>query len=139
MLQKIIVRMKLSDFINTDYEQVIMERYSEVSGKYNVASMLYLWFEEDDQVDNLKKFITRWENGLSLQTKIMNSSSLSHNDWLFFDIRPLGLKRDGNSRFSYEYSTSKQIVKGLDELDKILKFITEDVPTKHQKRNDYED
>jgi len=69
----------------------------------------------------------------------MNSSSLSHNDWLFFDIRPLGLKRDGNSRFSYEYSTSKQIVKGLDELDKILKFITEDVPTKHQKRNDYED
>ena len=139
MLQKIIVRMKLSDFINTDYEQVIMERYSEVSGKYNVASMLYLWFEEDDQVDNLKEFITRWENGLSLQTKIMNSSSLSHNDWLFFDIRPLGLKRDGNSRFSYEYSTSKQIVKGLDELDKILKFITEDVPTKHQKRNDYED
>jgi|TARA_R100001480_G_scaffold71670_1_gene82813 hypothetical protein len=139
MLQKIIVRMKLSDFINTDYEQVIMERYSEVSGKYNVASMLYLWFDEDDQVDNLKEFITRWENGLSLQTKIMNSSSLSHNDWLFFDIRPLGLKRDGNSRFSYEYSTSKQIVKGLDELDKILKFITEDVPTKHQKRNDYED
>ena len=139
MLQKIIVRMKLSDFINTDYEQTIMERYSEVSGKYNVASMLYLWFEEDDQVDNLKEFITRWENGLSLQTKIMNSSSLSHNDWLFFDIRPLGLKRDGNSRFSYEYSTSKQIVKGLDELDKILKFITEDVPTKHQKRNDYED
>lgn len=131
--------MKLSDFINTDYEQVIMERYSEVSGKYNVASMLYLWFDEDDQVDNLKEFITRWENGLSLQTKIMNSSSLSHNDWLFFDIRPLGLKRDGNSRFSYEYSTSKQIVKGLDELDKILKFITEDVPTKHQKRNDYED
>jgi len=139
MLQKIIVRMKLSDFINTDYEQTIMERYSEVSGKYNVASMLYLWFEEDDQVDNLKEFITRWEDGLSLQTKIMNSSSLSHNDWLFFDIRPLGLKRDGNSRFSYEYSTSKQIVKGLDELDKILKFITEDVPTKHQKRNDYED
>ena len=131
--------MKLSDFINTDYEQTIMERYSEVSGKYNVASMLYLWFDEDDQVDNLKEFITRWENGLSLQTKIMNSSSLSHNDWLFFDIRPLGLKRDGNSRFSYEYSTSKQIVKGLDELDKILKFITEDVPTKHQKRNDYED
>tara|TARA_B100001063_G_C16757620_1_gene554073 strand:+ start:681 stop:1100 length:420 start_codon:yes stop_codon:yes gene_type:complete len=139
MLQKIIVRMKLSDFINTDYEQTIMERYSEVSGKYNVASMLYLWFEEDDQVDNLKEFITRWEDGLSLQTKIMNSSSLSHNDWLFFDIRPLGLKRDGNSRFSYEYSTSKQIVKGLDELDKILKFITEDVPTKPQKRNDYED
>ena len=113
MLQKIIVRMKLSDFINTDYEQVIMERYSEVSGKYNVASMLYLWFDEDDQVDNLKEFITRWENGLSLQTKIMNSSSLSHNDWLFFDIRPLGLKRDGNSRFSYEYSTSKQIVKPI--------------------------
>ena len=131
--------MKLSDFINSDYEESIMKKYSEINSKYNVASMLYLWFEEDDQVDNLKEFITRWENGLSLQTKIMNSSSLSHNDWLFFDIRPLGLKRDGNSRFSYEYSTSKQIVKGLDELDKILKFITEDVPTKHQKRNDYED
>ena len=131
--------MKLSDFINSDYEESIMKKYSEINSKYNVASMLYLWFEEDDQVDNLKEFITRWENGLSLQTKILSSSFIGHNDWLFFDIRPLGLKRDGNSRFSYEYSTSKQIVKGLDELDKILKFITEDIPTKPQKRNDYED
>ena len=138
MLQKIKVRMKLSDFINSDYEESIMKKYSEINSKYNVASMLYLWFNNDDEVDNLKEFIKRWEEGLSLQTKILSSSFIGHNDWLFFDIKPSDLGKS-QSRFSYKYFTPKQIVEGLDELDKILKFITEDVSTKPQKRNDYED
>ena len=130
--------MKLSDFINTEHEEKIMNKYSEVNSNYHVASMLYLWFENNDDITNLKEFISRWEKKLSIQTKIKNGSSISKNDWLFFDIKPTSLKT-GRARFSFSYSDSKQIFDGLCELDKILKFITEDKPTKIQKRNDYED
>tara|TARA_R100001126_G_C4877502_1_gene176987 strand:+ start:659 stop:1075 length:417 start_codon:yes stop_codon:yes gene_type:complete len=138
MLQKIKVRMKLSDFINTEHEEKIMNKYSEVNNNYHVASMLYLWFEDGDDITTLKEFISRWEKKLSIQTKIKNSSSISKNDWLFFDIKPTSLPTS-RARFTFSYSDSKQILDGLCELDKILKFITEDKPTKTQKRNDYED
>jgi len=138
MLQKIKVRMKLSDFINTEHEEKIMNKYSEVNSNYHVASMLYLWFENDDDITNLKEFISRWEKKLSIQTKIKNGSSIGKNDWLFFDIKPTSLKTS-RARFSFSYSDPKQIFDGLCELDRILKFITEDKPTKIQKRNDYED
>ena len=130
--------MKLSDFINTEHEEKIMNKYSEVNSNYHVASMLYLWFENDDDITNLKEFISRWEKKLSIQTKIKNGSSIGKNDWLFFDIKPTSLKT-GRARFSFSYSDSKQIFDGLCELDRILKFITEDKPTKIQTRNDYED
>ena len=130
--------MKLSDFINTEHEEKIMNKYNEVNSNYHVASMLYLWFENHDDITNLKEFISRWEKKLSIQTKIKNDSSISKNDWLFFDIKPTSLKTS-RARFSFSYSDSEQIFDGLCELDKILKFITEDKPTKIQKRNDYED
>ena len=130
--------MKLSDFINTEHEEKIMNKYSEVNNNYHVASMLYLWFEDGDDITTLKEFISRWEKKLSIQTKIKNSSSISKNDQLFFDIKPTSLPTS-RARFTFSYSDSKQILDGLCELDKILKFITEDKPTKTQKRNDYED
>ena len=130
--------MKLSDFINTEHEEKIMNKYNEVNSNHPVASMLYLWFDNDDDVKNLREFISRWEEKLSIQTKIKNGSSIGKNDWLFFDIKPTSLKT-GRARFSFSYSDSKQIFDGLCELDRILKFITEDKPTKIQKRNDYED
>jgi len=138
MLQKIKVRMKLSDFINTEHEDKIMNKYSEVNKNHHVASMLYLWFEESDNITKLKDFISRWEKKLSIQTKIKSGSSIGNNDWLFFDIKPssLGTSR---ARFTFSYSDSNQIFDGLCELDKILKFIMDDKPTKTQKRNDYED
>ena len=54
--------------------------------------MLYLWFEDDDDITTLKEFISRWEKKLSIQTKIKNGSFISKNDWLFFDIKPTSLK-----------------------------------------------
>ena len=85
-----------------------------------------------------REFISRWEEKLSLQTKIKKGSFIDYNDWLFFDIKPIELDTS-RARFSYNYSSVEQIYNGLVELDKILKFITQDTPNKKQKRNDYED
>ena len=130
--------MKLSDFINTEHEEKIMNKYNEVNSNHPVASMLYLWFDDDDDVKNLREFISRWEEKLSLQTKIKKGSFIDYNDWLFFDVKPIELDTS-RARFSYNYSSVEQIYDGLVELDKILKFITQDTPNKKQKRNDYED
>jgi len=139
MLQKIKVRLKLSDFINTESENTIMNNLEKINKKYNVACMLYLWFDEDEfQLTELKPFITKWENKLSFQTKLKIGSELGANDWLFFDIIPSDLDKN-KSRFTYKYKFIEQIVFGLRELDKTLEFITKEQPLKPQKRNDYED
>ena len=135
MLQKIKVRLKLSDFINTESEDTIINTLEKINNSYNVACMTYLWFNEDEfKLAELKPFIEKWENKLSFQTKLKTGSELDANDWLFFDIKPTSLKT-GRARFSFSYSDSEQIFDGLCELDRILKFITEDKPTKIQKRN----
>tara|TARA_A100001515_G_scaffold115842_1_gene97516 strand:- start:13 stop:432 length:420 start_codon:yes stop_codon:yes gene_type:complete len=139
MLQKIKVRLKLSDFINTESESTIMNNLEKINKKYSVACMLYLWFEEDEfKLAELKPFITKWEDKLSFQTKLKTGSELDANDWLFFDIAPLDLNTS-KSRFTYKYKFVEQIILGLKQLDNTLDFITKEQPIKPQKRNDYED
>mgnify|MGYP003138332276 FL=1 len=139
MLQKIKVRLKLSDFINTECEDSIMNKLEEINKKYSVACMLYLWFEEDEfQFTELKPFITKWENKLSFKTKLKTGYKLEKNDWLFFDICPKNYEIT-RSRFTYQYQFVEQIVYGLRELDNTLDFIMKEQPIKPQKRNDYED
>ena len=139
MLQKIKERLKLSDFINTESEDTIINTLEKINNSYNVACMTYLWFNEDEfKLAELKPFIEKWENKLSFQTKLKTGSELDANDWLFFDIIPFDLKV-GRSRFTYKYEFVEQIVFGLKQLDKTLDFITKEQPIKPQKRNDYED
>ena len=140
MLQKIKVRLKLSDFINTECEDSIINKLENVNKKYNVATMLYLWFDEDEfKIKELKPFITKWENKLSFQTKLKTGGDLDANDWLFFDIIPFNHNKTNRSRFTYKYKFVEQIIFGLKELDNTLEFITKEQPHKPQKRNDYED
>ena len=139
MLQKIKVRLKLSDFIDTECEDSIMNKLESINKKYSVACMLYLWFEEEEfQFTELKPFITKWENKLSFKTRLKTGNKIEKNDWLFFDITPKNYKIT-RSRFTYQYQFVEQIIYGLKELDNTLDFIMREQPIKAQKRNDYED
>ena len=42
MLQKIKVRMKLSDFINTEHEEKIMNKYSEKNSNYHTFNVVFM-------------------------------------------------------------------------------------------------
>ncbi len=42
---KMNVRLKLSDFINTEYESIIMDKLSEIHKKLDATFYLRLWFE----------------------------------------------------------------------------------------------
>ena len=44
MISKTTLRLKLSDFINTDLEKFVMEKVDSIHNELNIAILLYLWF-----------------------------------------------------------------------------------------------
>jgi hypothetical protein len=139
MLSKITVRMKLSDFINTDKEEHIMRMINKTHEDWRATIFLHLWYENDEVgPQEVNEFLTRHQNLLSFKTLIRTNSDLNSDEFIFFDILPNTVK-NSKYRFSYVYDHPKDIGKGLDTLYDCVKFITSDKPYKKQKRNDYED
>jgi|TARA_Y100000310_G_scaffold284887_1_gene307949 hypothetical protein len=141
MRSKVSLRLKLSDFINTDIEEKVMNRINEAHNELHTSVLLYLWFEEDDiRGTDLKKFLMRWEEKLSFKTIVKQSYKLKVNEYVFFDIIPIGTPdKEVSKRFSYKYINSNKVLDGLQEFYNVVKFTTSEKPIKKQKRNDYED
>jgi len=140
MLSKVSLRLKLSDFINTNIEENVMNRINQIHSELHVIVSLYLWFEEDEITSkNLKDFLMRWEDKLTFKTVVKQGHQLQFNDYIFFDIIPVGISDNVSKRFSYNYINTDKILDGLQEFYNVVKFTTSEKPTKRQKRNDYED
>ena len=141
MMPKVSLRLKLSDFINTDIEQEVMEKVNAIHTELHITVSLYLWFEEGEiSSKDLKKFLIKWEDKLSFKTIIKQGHQLQLNDYIFFDIKPTNVSdSDISKRFTYNYTDANKVLDGLKEFYKVTKFTTSDKPVKRQKRNDYED
>ena len=141
MLSKISLRLKLSDFINTDIEETVMDKINHIHRELHVTVLLYLWFEEDEITGtDLKEFLMRWEDKLTFKTVVKQTHKLHTKDFIFFDILPMQVSdSDISKRFSYRYMNSNKLLDGLQEFYNVTKFTTSDKPTKRLKRNDYED
>ena len=141
MLSKVSLRLKLSDFINTNIEENVMNRINQIHSELHVIVSLYLWFEEDEITSkDLKDFLMRWEDKLSFKTVVKQGHKLQVNDYIFFDIIPINVSdSDISKRFTYKYKDVNMILNGLKEFYNVTKFTTSDKPMKRQKRNDYED
>ena len=140
MIPKVSLRLKLSDFINSNIEEQVMEKINTVHNKLHTTVLLYLWFDEDEiSGTDLKKFLMRWEDKLTFKTVVKQSSKLQFKDFVFFDIIPINIPDNVSKRFSYRYGKPNKILDGLEEFYKVVKFTTSEKPIKRQKRNDYED
>ena len=140
MTTKLSLRLKLTDFINTEMESDIMEKINHSHHKLRIAVMLHLWFDEGE-INNkdLKEFLMRWEDKLSFKTVVKQGSEIKSNDFIWFDIIPSGASYNPNKRFQFTYSNKEQILHGLTDFYNVAKFTTSEKPIKKQKRNDYED
>ena len=140
MTTKLSLRLKLSDFINTEIESKIMEKINHTHNELRVAVLLYLWFE-DDEITNeaLKDFLMRWEDKLSFKTVVTQGSEIKPNDFIWFDIVPSEARYSSNKRFEFKYINKEHILYGLEDFYNVAKFTTSEKPVKRQKRNDYED
>ena len=141
MLSKVSLRLKLSDFINSDIEENVMNRINQIHSELHIIVSLYLWFEEDEITSkDLKDFLMRWEDKLSFKTVVKQGHKLQVNDYIFFDIIPTNVPdSDISKRFTYKYKDVNMILNGLKEFYNVTKFTTSEKPIKRQKRNDYED
>ena len=140
MMSRVSLRLKLSDFINSDIEKVVMDKVNDIHNDLNITVLLYLWFEEDEiNSKNLKKFLMSWEDKLSFRTIVKQGRKLSADQFVWFDVKPTNVTSNLRNRFQYCYSKPNKILDGLDEFYNITKFTISDKPTKRQKRNDYED
>jgi hypothetical protein len=141
MLSKVSLRLKLSDFIDTDIEEEVISKINKTNYDLNIVILLYLWYDEGE-IDSktLKKFLMRWEDVLQFKTVIKQGSKMRPNEFVFWDIKPENVESNDWSRFTCSYYDKKNILKGLDKFYEYTKFITtETKPVKKQKRNDYED
>ena len=140
MLSKCSLRLKLSDFINTDIENQVMEKINQAHAGLNTPILLYLWYEEGEiKSKDLKDFLVRWEDKLSFKTVVTQGHTVKCGDFIYFDITPVTAKEYSHKRFTYYYIDSNKILNGLKHFYDITKFTTSNKSPRKQKRNDYED
>ena len=140
MLSKVSLRLKLSDFINTDIEEKVMNIINHAHNELSIVVLLYLWFEDGEIVNkDLKEFLIKWEDKLSFKTVIKQGHEIKFNEFIWFDIVPVSTPPILYKRFTYCYRDSNKILDGLQEFYNVTKFTTSEKPIKRQKRNDYED
>ena len=140
MLSKVSLRLKLSDFINSDIEEQVMDKINNAHNKLNITVLLYLWFADGEITSkDLKSFLMRWEKKLSFKTIVKQGNKLSINEFIFFDIIPNAVQDSSTKRFSYKYFDTNKILNGVEEFYNVVSFTLSEKPFKKQKRNDYED
>ena len=139
MMPKVSLRLKLSDFINTDIEQEVIKKINNVHNELHTTVLLYLWFEEDEiNSKDLKEFLMKWEDKLSFKTVVKRGHDISFSEFVWFDIVPVNILHSPRNRFRYQYVSHNKVLDGLQEFYNVAKFTISDKPAKKQKRNDYE-
>ena len=145
-LRNMNVRLKLSDFINTEYESTIMDKISEVHQKLKIPFSLRLWFDGDIKAGELKVFLKKYEEGLEYKTVISTTDKLTPNEFVWFEINNKScFNQSKNWRYGYCYPDGnlEGILLGLDEFYNVASFVVKPKPQKQypperkQKRNDY--
>ena len=140
MMPKVSLRLKLSDFINTDIEQEVIKKINNIHKELHTTILLYLWFEDGEiNSKDLKEFLMKWEDTLSFKTVVKRGHDISFSEFIWFDIVPVNIPTSSRNRFRYQYVSYNKILDGLQEFYNVAKFTISEKPTKRQKRNDYED
>ena len=145
-LRNMNVRLKLSDFINTEYESTIMDKISEVHKKLNATFYLRLWFNDDIKAGELKVFLKKYEEGLEYKTIISTTDKLTPNEFVWFEIinkSCFSQAKNWSYAYCYPDENLEGILLGLDEFYNVASFSVKPKPQKQhsherkQKRNDY--
>ena len=141
-----VLRLKLSDFLGTDYETEVLDRLREINNlDFMPPFEIYLWYDRDNdkvELNRLKDFIVDWESKGDFKSKTIIVPEFFDRpvDFIWYDIIPREVS-DNNfiqySRFQWRYSEPKTgILDGLDEYIKTFKFTIADRLPRKQKRND---
>jgi len=135
-MNKVSLRMKLSEFINTDYEPIIMEYIDECHTRK--PFFLNFWCKEGEiDVDTINRFADEHKSKLHIRTVIKSTATLEPNDFIWYDIiRPEDDLQMGDCRrFVHNYKSVEELIGCLKSFSDCAVFCAGEKPKK-QKRND---
>tara|TARA_R100001594_G_scaffold116397_1_gene151356 strand:- start:268 stop:723 length:456 start_codon:yes stop_codon:yes gene_type:complete len=143
------LRIKLSDFINSELEESVVEKINEANVHHSFK--LQLWYDEGEvSSKELKSFLEKYESLLKYKTTIKPNGEPNRAEFTWYNIIHEDDFTQGYPfRFQYNHSNLDKVVGiilGLEQFKKTLAFVTSEKPPKQhdkpkrkQKRNDYED
>ncbi len=149
MLGKIYtLRVKLSDFIGSSLEELVIDRINDANVHHNFK--LQLWYDDGEvKPKELKSFLEKYESLLHYKTTITANSDPNKAEFTWYNIiHEDDFKLLYPYRFQYSHSCEDKVlgvIQGLSQFKDTLKFIISEKPSKNdrpkrkQKRNDYED
>ena len=145
------IRLYLPDVIKCGNTKEVLDYLADISNTITNAKLFFWWHEPDLKQKQVKEFIDEWEarKHSNFKTIFRPYYFDNQNDFIWYDViskamlesltpRATGIKNQ-YVRFSWRYSDPSSILEGLKEFKVIYDFITNEKPTKRQKRNDGED
>ena len=130
--------MKLSEFINTDYEPLIMD-YIDICHKRK-PFFLHFWCNEGEiDVDTINRFADEHKSKLHIRTVIKSTPVLGPNEFVWYDIirKEDDTQMGDRRRFLHHYESPEELISALKSFSDCVVFCSGEKPKK-QKRNDGE-
>lgn len=137
------LRIKLTEFIDTEYEAEIVELINTYYSKLKYPFKLKLWYEKEElDQEKVIQFIKRWEPSWEdkYKTIFKSNSSQGIDDLTWFNIVP---RLDATTAYKYTFEYIQKdgdiqsLIRGINEFYNTALFVTSPKPPKRiQKRND---
>ena len=138
------LRINLSYFIGKSYEKEIMNKINEVSQKYSGFDVRLFYSEQDNLTSKLKDFAKRYDGKVNFSIRIAGTDYQQINDVAWYqilsekDYQRFKDELPYSGRWFYKFNNINKdnLLKGIDNFETLLRYISEPKIVKRQKRND---
>jgi hypothetical protein len=138
------LRINLSYFIGKSYEKEIMNKINEVSQKYSGFDVRLFYSEQDNLTSKLKDFAKRYDGKVNFSIRIAGTDYQQINDVAWYqilsekDYQRFKDELPYSGRWFYKFNNINKdnLLKGIDNFETLLRYISEPKIIKKQKRND---
>ena len=138
------LRMNLSYFIGKSYEKEIMNKINEVSQKYTCLLYTSDAADEDNLTSKLKDFAKRYDGKVNFSIRISSTDYQQINDVAWYqilsekDYEKFKDELPYSGRWFYKFNSINKdnLLKGINNFESLLRYISEPKIIKKQKRND---
>ena len=138
------LRMNLSYFIGKSYEKEIMNKINEVSQKYSGFDVRLFYSEQDNLTSKLKDFAKRYDGKVNFSIRIAGTDYQQINDVAWYqilsekDYEKFKDELPYSGRWFYKFNSINKdnLLKGINNFESLLRYISEPKIIKKQKRND---
>ena len=126
------LRIKLSDFIETPLEEMVIDSINAANVHHTFK--LQLWYGEGEiTAKNLKKFLEKYESLLHYKTTIRVGSEANRAEFTWYNIIH---KEDFNQEYPYRFQYKHEyedkefgVIRGLEQFKQTLKLVFVDFTT----------